>query len=100
MSIENAAFTSSDKVLTAINNKPKAKGIFCDTEKAFGCVNHDILHKMEICGISGLSKNPYTQYTKIYRVIIKYTSQNILISNWSRMQIVYHTALFWDLYCS
>jgi hypothetical protein len=33
-----------------LNNKLKVKGIFYDIEKAFDCVNHNILlHKMEIC---------------------------------------------------
>jgi hypothetical protein len=43
-------FVRSDhKILININNKSKAKGIFCDIEKAFDCVNHNILlHKLEI----------------------------------------------------
>jgi hypothetical protein len=38
-----------------LNNKLKVKGIFCGIEKAFDCVNHNILlHKMEIYGITGI----------------------------------------------
>jgi 2-phospho-L-lactate guanylyltransferase (CobY/MobA/RfbA family) len=45
---DNAIYALLNDVLTALNNKSKVKGIFCDTEKAFDCVNHDILlHKLE-----------------------------------------------------
>jgi hypothetical protein len=64
-SIKNAAFTLLNEVLTALNYKSKAKDIFCDIEKTFDCINHDILpHKMELHGISGINKNLYTQHMK------------------------------------
>jgi hypothetical protein len=76
--------------LIALNNKSKVKGIFCDIEKAFDCVNHDILlQKMELYGISGINKNLYSQYLKnrYQRVIIKDASlQNTYRSNWSKIQ--------------
>jgi hypothetical protein len=50
-------------VLTAMNNKSKAGGIFCDTEKAFDFVNHNILLlRMELNGIIGKEITLYTQY--------------------------------------
>jgi hypothetical protein len=46
-----------NEALTALNNKSKVKGIFRDNEKAFDCVNHDILlQKMEIYGITEPTK--------------------------------------------
>jgi hypothetical protein len=57
-STEKAAFTLIDKVLTALNNKCTAGGIFCALQKAFDCVNHTVLmNKLEFYGIDGKLKN-------------------------------------------
>jgi hypothetical protein len=62
---KNATFTLINKILTAMNNKSRAAGIFCDIKKAFDCVNHKIiLAKMEFYGITGKEKTLYTQYLK------------------------------------
>jgi hypothetical protein len=43
-----------DSILTALNNKQRAGGIFCDIQKAFDCVNHKILlDKFNFYGIHG-----------------------------------------------
>jgi hypothetical protein len=53
-STENASFKLIDEILKSINNKQLAGGIFCDLQKAFDCVSHDILiKKLEFYGITG-----------------------------------------------
>jgi hypothetical protein len=42
-STEKAAFTLKNSILTAMNNNSTVGGIFCDLQRAFGCVNHKIL---------------------------------------------------------
>jgi hypothetical protein len=44
LSIDNAVYSLLNKILAALNNKSKAKGLICDIEKAFDCVNQNILH--------------------------------------------------------
>jgi hypothetical protein len=90
LSMDNAVYSLQNKILIALNNKAKAKGIFCDIEKAFNCVNHSILlHKLEIYGITGTSKNLYSQYLRerYQRVFLKdnLTHYN-LVSNWSEIR--------------
>jgi hypothetical protein len=63
MTMENATFTLINNILTAMNNKSRSAGIFCDIKKAFDCVSHNMfMAKMEFCGIT--SKILYTQCLK------------------------------------
>jgi hypothetical protein len=51
-STDKAAYKLINDILTALNNKQIVGGIFFDMEKAFDCVNHDIiLTKMEFYGV-------------------------------------------------
>jgi hypothetical protein len=74
----------------ALKNKLKAKWLFCDVEKAFDCVNHNILlYKLEIHGITDVSKKLYSQY-----LMDRYQHVNLqdrltpinITSNWSKIQ--------------
>jgi hypothetical protein len=42
-STEKASFKLITEILLALNNKLTVGGLFCDLEKAFDSVNHDIL---------------------------------------------------------
>jgi len=42
-STEKAAYKLINYILRALNDKQIVRGIFFDLEKAFDCVNHDIL---------------------------------------------------------
>jgi hypothetical protein len=90
LSTDNAVYTLLNAILTAFDNKSKPKELFCDVEKAFDRVNHNILlRKLEIYGIAGTSKNLYFQYLKdkYQRVSLKNNSPSLnIVSNWSKIQ--------------
>jgi hypothetical protein len=53
-STEKASFKLADEILKSMNNRHPVGGIFCDLQKAFDCVSHDLLIKrqssMELLG--------------------------------------------------
>jgi hypothetical protein len=53
-STEKSLFKLLNDILLALNNKAYVGGILCDLEKAFDCVNHDLLiKKLKFYGIVG-----------------------------------------------
>jgi hypothetical protein len=62
-STELATFSLLMNILTAMNNNLKIGGIFCDLQKAFDSVNHEILlNKLEFYGIQGKFKTLIESY--------------------------------------
>ena len=60
---DNAAYKLTTEILNAMNNKLLVGGIFCDLEKAFDCVNHDILlYQLKFYGISDKALQLYESY--------------------------------------
>jgi hypothetical protein len=45
----------TEEILNALNIRMMVGGIFCDLQKAFDCVNHNILSKLDFYGITGTS---------------------------------------------
>ena len=55
-STDKASYKLIHEILNALNDKMMVGGIFCDLQKAFDCVNHNILlKKLEFCGITGIT---------------------------------------------
>jgi hypothetical protein len=54
---KGAIFKLTNEILNALNNKTMAGSIFCDLEKAFNSVNHNIfLSTLPYYGMSGKAK--------------------------------------------
>jgi len=81
MDIATYAFLNT--VLSSLDNKNYVGGLFCDLQKAFDCVNHDILlAKMKFYGITGIAHNLIRSYlaNRYQR-----TKINKLSSTWERV---------------
>jgi hypothetical protein len=60
---DNATYKLTSEILNAMNNMLLVGGIFCDLEKAFDCVDHDIqLSKLKFYGISDKDFQLYKSY--------------------------------------
>jgi hypothetical protein len=60
---ENANFKFISGILNSLNKKMQVSGIFCDLEKAFDCVSHEVLlNKLKYYGIKDKQYNLYKSY--------------------------------------
>jgi hypothetical protein len=84
-STDKAAYKLLNDILTALNNKQTVGGIFFDVEKAFDCVNHNILlAKMDYYGIRGIMFTLIKSYLEDRYQTVKY---NNIFSNWDKINI-------------
>jgi hypothetical protein len=88
-STEKASFTLINNILTAMNNKLKVGGIFCDLQKAFNCINHEILlKKLEFNGTEGKFKLLIRSYLtgRFQRVTLRNRIDSNSSSKWERIK--------------
>jgi hypothetical protein len=86
---EKAIYELLNKILNALNNKTMMGGIFCDLEKAFDCINHDILlSKLKFYGITGPAHDLITSYLckRYQRVLINSRNKyDNIASDWNKI---------------
>jgi hypothetical protein len=81
---EMAIYTLTNNILSSLNTKTLVGGLFSDLQKAFDCVNHDILlSKMKFYGITGGTGRLMESYLRhrYHRVVI-----NNYSSTWKEVQ--------------
>ena len=75
-------------------------GIFCDLQKAFDCVNHDILlEKMKHYGITDVAYKLWKSYLSngYQRTVIKANNSNYF-SLGKLLNMGFHKDQYWDLF--
>jgi len=88
-STDLATYAHLNTVLLSLDKKNFVGGLFCDLQKAFDCVNHNILlAKLEFYGISGIANKLMRSYIKnrYQRVVIKDNMFNKLTSKWEPVE--------------
>ena len=86
---DNATYHLTNEILNGLNNNMSVGAIFCDLEKAFDCVNHQILlTKLEFYGVTGNHYKLYKSYlmTRYQRTLLYNDYGNIITSTWSKVK--------------
>ena len=87
---DNATYKLTTEILKAMNNKLLIGGIFCDLEKTFDFINHDILLcKLKFYGISDQALQLYQSYlgNRYCRTGIYNGNKNSnKVSNWPKVR--------------
>jgi hypothetical protein len=85
-STDRAIYKLINEALMALNNKVTVGGIFFDLEKAFDCLNHEILmSKLKFYGITGKGKSWLeTYFTNRYQRI-QLSDESTNLSTWEKI---------------
>jgi hypothetical protein len=89
LSTDTATYAFLHKVLSSLDKRQYIGGLFCDLQKAFDCVNHDILlAKMKFYGITGIDYNLIRSYlnNRYQRISMKDRKFNKLSSTWGHVK--------------
>jgi hypothetical protein len=89
----NPAPNEQETVLSSLDEQKIVGGLFCDLQKAFDCVNHNILLvKLEFYGVSGTTNKLLQSYlsNRYQRTVIKDNLSNETLSEW---ELVKHGVL-------
>jgi hypothetical protein len=84
-STEMATHILLKNVLSCLEDKNYVGGLFCDLQKAFDCVNHNILlENMEFYGISGMANKLMRSYlqNRYQRVSVRNNDSYRMFSKW------------------
>ena len=85
LSTESATQALLHTVLQSLDSKKLVGGLFCDIQKAFDCVDHEILlSKLEFYGVTGVALKLMRTYIKnrYQRVVIRDNLHNKVSSQW------------------
>ena len=89
LATDNAIFKLINEILNSLNNKMKVEGVFCDLQKAFDSVNHELLlDKIQNYGIKGKGKTLLESYLQNRYQRVQITNQysnTSSLSNWSQI---------------
>jgi hypothetical protein len=88
-STEQASYTMINGILTELNDNQMVGGMFCDLQKAFDYVNHEILmDKLEFYGIQGKFKTLIKSYLteRFQKVTLGNTIENSKSSKWKQIR--------------
>jgi hypothetical protein len=74
---EMAIYTLINNIQSSLNTKTFVGGLFCDLQKAFDCVNHDILlSKMKFYGITNIA-------SRLMELYLRNRYQRVVTNNYS-----------------
>jgi len=85
LSTETATYTLLNNVLSSLDRSNLVGGLLCNLQKAFDCVNYEILlAKMKFCGISGTANKLEGTYleNRYQRISVNNSKPNKLSSKW------------------